>query len=69
MHDLHVWSVGSSHPALSAHVVLSGPLSLHEAQERSSALKEMLAARFGVTHATIEIECHECADEHTAHHR
>lgn len=69
VHDLHVWSVGSSHPALSAHVVLSGPLSLHEAQERSSALKEMLAARFGVTHATIEIECHECADEHTAHHR
>lgn len=69
VHDLHVWSVGSSHAALSAHVVLAGPLSLHDAQERSGALKAMLADRFGIAHATIEVECHECADEHTAGHR
>jgi cobalt-zinc-cadmium efflux system protein len=68
VHDLHVWSVGSSHAALSAHVVLAGPLSLHDAQERSRRLKSMLVERFGITHATLEVECHECVDEQSSYH-
>jgi cobalt-zinc-cadmium efflux system protein len=63
VHHLHVWSLGTSHPALSAHVVLSGPLSLHDAQEHSGALKAMLAERFDIEHATIEVECHACVDD------
>ena len=53
-----------SAPALSAHVVLTGPLSLHEAQERAGELKAMLAERFGIQHATLEVECHACIDDH-----
>lgn len=63
VHHLHVWTVGAEHAALSAHVVLSGPLSLHEAQERSVALKQVLAERFGIDHATLEVECHACVDD------
>ena len=63
VHHLHVWTVGAEHAALSAHVVLSGPLSLHEAQERSVALKQVLAERFGIAHATLEVECHACIDD------
>lgn len=63
VHHLHVWTVGAEHAALSAHVVLSGPLSLHEAQERSVALKAVLAQRFGIDHATLEVECHACVDD------
>lgn len=63
VHHLHVWTVGAEHAALSAHVVLSGPLSLHEAQERSVALKQVLAERFGIEHATLEVECHACVDD------
>ncbi len=63
VHHLHVWSLASEHAALSAHVVLAGPLSLHQAQERSSELKRMLAERFDITHATIEVECHACVDD------
>jgi cation diffusion facilitator family transporter len=68
VHHMHVWSLGSESPALSAHVVLSGPLSLHDAQERATALKMMLASRFGIEHATLEVECHACIDDpvHTA---
>jgi cobalt-zinc-cadmium efflux system protein len=63
VHHLHLWTTGSEQAALSAHVVLSGPLSLHEAQLRAGELKEMLAADFGIDHATLEVECHACADD------
>jgi cation diffusion facilitator family transporter len=63
VHHVHVWSLGSESSALSAHVVLSGPLSLHDAQERATELKAMLAGRFGIEHATLEVECHACIDD------
>ena len=65
VHHLHVWELGSDMPALSAHVVLDDVRTLHDAQTRGDGLKEMLADRFGISHATIELECHECdAIEH-----
>jgi len=63
VHHLHLWNLASDVPALSAHVVLTGEPSLHEAQERSDHLKELLAHDFGITHATLEMECHPCAPE------
>ena len=44
--------------------MLGGPLSLHDAQERATELKAMLAERFGIEHATLEVECHACVDDH-----
>lgn len=69
VHHLHVWSLGSEEPALSAHVVLGGEMRLHDAQRRAAELKAMLAERFGITHATLEVECHECADDVGRAHR
>jgi hypothetical protein len=40
--------------------VLVGAPTLHDAQERGDELKAMLATRFGIAHATLELECHEC---------
>jgi cobalt-zinc-cadmium efflux system protein len=68
VHHLHLWTAGSEQAALSAHVVLSGPLSLHDAQIRAGTLKEMLAARFGIEHATVEVECHACLDDDAHNH-
>lgn len=67
VHHLHIWTTGSEHAALSAHVVVGEAVSLHDAQEQSGALKAMLAERFGIGHATIEVECHACADEDAEH--
>jgi cobalt-zinc-cadmium efflux system protein len=64
VHHVHVWSLGSETPALSAHVVLAGEPSLHEAQARGDELKAMLAAQFGIGHATLELECHDCVAGH-----
>lgn len=60
VHHLHVWSLASDTPALSAHVVLEGEPSLHDAQETGGELRTLLADRFGITHATLELECHGC---------
>ena len=60
VHHLHLWNLASDTPALSAHVVLRGEVTLHEAQARGDQLKQMLAERFGITHATLELECHAC---------
>jgi cobalt-zinc-cadmium efflux system protein len=62
VHHVHLWSLASDEPALSAHVVLAGEVTLHDAQERGNELKAMLARRFGIEHATLELECHPCDD-------
>jgi cobalt-zinc-cadmium efflux system protein len=63
VHHLHLWSLASDVPSLSAHVVLAGEVSLHEAQERGEDLKQVLATKYGIVHATLELECHACEDE------
>jgi cobalt-zinc-cadmium efflux system protein len=68
VHHVHVWSLGTGQRALSAHIVLTGPLSLHAAQLRANDLKELLAARFGISHATLEVECHACVDDESHAH-
>jgi cobalt-zinc-cadmium efflux system protein len=60
VHHVHLWSLASDEPSLSAHVVLRGEVTLHEAQQRGDALKAMLADRFGIHHSTVELECHAC---------
>jgi cobalt-zinc-cadmium efflux system protein len=60
VHHLHLWNLASDTPALSGHVVLRGGMSLHDAQERAKQLKTMLSERFGIEHATLELECHPC---------
>jgi len=62
VHHLHVWNLASDVPALSAHLVMAGEISLHEAQRRAQVVKERLGAEFGIGHATLELECHECPE-------
>lgn len=60
VHHLHLWNLASDVPALSAHVVVKGEVSLHDAQQTSDRLKALLVDRFGIEHATLELECHVC---------
>jgi cobalt-zinc-cadmium efflux system protein len=63
VHHLHLWHLTSESTALSAHVVLEGQPTLHQAQARGDRLKGALAERFSILHATLELECHECEHE------
>jgi cobalt-zinc-cadmium efflux system protein len=67
VHHLHVWSLASEVPALSAHVVLSSDFTLHDAQVQSDRLRRSLSERFGINHATLELECHSCEAPETGH--
>lgn len=60
VHHMHLWHLTSETTALSAHVVLDDQPSLHHAQARGDQLKDGLAQRFAIAHATLELECHEC---------
>jgi cobalt-zinc-cadmium efflux system protein len=63
VHDLHVWTVTSGFPALSAHVLVSPDSDCHAARRRLAGL---LADRFGVTHTTLQVEHAEPATARVA---
>ena len=58
VHDLHVWSLGSSVHALSCHVLIRD-LPPSESESILKRLNAELAARFHIRHTTIQFE-HEC---------
>jgi cobalt-zinc-cadmium efflux system protein len=66
VHHVHVWSLASDVPALSAHVVLGESISLHDAQLHGDRLKSRLAQQMGIHHATLELECHDCEPDGSA---
>jgi len=52
-HDLHVWTVTSGFPALSAHVLVEPGADCHRIR---LDLERMLAERFGLEHTTLQVE-------------
>lgn len=54
LYDLHIWSIAPGHEALSAHVVV--PDGYRNQRELLNCLVERLRERFGIAHATIQIE-------------
>jgi cobalt-zinc-cadmium efflux system protein len=53
VHDLHVWTVTSGFPALSAHVLVGHDSDCHAARVR---LERLLSDRFHLEHTTLQVE-------------
>ena len=53
VHDLHVWTVGSGFPSLSAHVLVEPGADCHGIRQQ---LAQLLAERFGLSHSTLQVE-------------
>ena len=53
IHDLHIWTVTSGFPALSAHVLVAPDADCHAARRR---LERTLADRFGLSHTTLQVD-------------
>ena len=62
VHDLHVWSISNEVTALSCHVLMDDQRT-SEVMGTLEAIKHMLRDRFGIVHATIEVECVGCVAE------
>jgi cobalt-zinc-cadmium efflux system protein len=71
VHDLHIWTVTDGIESASAHVVIDEDADWHAVLDLARAV---LAAEYGVTHATIQVEPHDhsearaldCGTDHPA---
>ncbi|MEO7556481.1 MAG: cation diffusion facilitator family transporter [Acidimicrobiales bacterium] len=62
VHDVHAWSLSSDVRALSAHLVMVGHPTLEAAQAVAGEVRLVIAERFAIAHATLELECETCFD-------
>jgi cobalt-zinc-cadmium efflux system protein len=53
VHDLHIWTITSGFPALSAHVLVRGGDDCHA---RRRELEQLLEREFGLRHTTLQVE-------------
>ena len=53
VHDLHVWTITSGFPALSAHVLVGRGEDCHQ---RRRELEVLLRDEFGIAHTTLQVE-------------
>ncbi len=63
VHDIHVWSLSSEVRAMSAHLVLTGHPTLEQAQVVGDRVRATIGPRYGIAHATLELECEACVQE------
>ena len=76
VHDLHIWSLSSYEAALSCHVCLR-ETDLSQGPQIVRQINAVLSERFGIRHATIQIEADDCErtdllcklDSHTGSHK
>lgn len=63
VHHVHTWSVGPHETLLTMHALVNG------SADQALVLKDtkaLLAQRYGITHATIQIEVEDCIDKDCA---
>ncbi|MEI9981575.1 MAG: cation diffusion facilitator family transporter [Edaphobacter sp.] len=63
VHDLHVWSLGSSSHALASHVTIA-EMPMSECSEILTGINCALRDRFHITHTTIQFEITGCETTH-----
>lgn len=64
VHHIHAWSITQERPMITLHARLRDGAN---ADAAIGAIKARLKERFGITHATVEVEFADCADRSHAH--
>jgi Co/Zn/Cd efflux system component len=55
VHDVHLWSLGGGHKALSLHARIPD-MHLDECERLLSSIKQVAAKEFAIDHATVQLE-------------
>lgn len=65
VHDLHIWPMSTTEPVLTAHLVMPGG---HPGDAFLEEARAMLHERFGIGHATLQVEVGACGvgDDHAS---
>jgi cobalt-zinc-cadmium efflux system protein len=53
VHDLHIWTITSGFPALSAHVLVG---QFEDCHARRRDLEALLASEYGISHTTLQVD-------------
>lgn len=61
VHDLHIWPMSTTEPVLTAHLVMPGG---HPGDTFLQEARAMLHDRFGIGHATLQVETGACEVGH-----
>jgi len=62
VHDIHVWSLTQSLRTMSAHI-LTDDLHISVGADIQHQINEILSHRYNIAHATLQLECVECAPD------
>ena len=62
IHDIHVWSLTQSLRTMSAHI-LTDDLHISAGAGIQHEINELLTHRYNIAHATLQLECVECAPD------
>jgi len=60
VHDLHIWSIAPGFSALSCHLWVDD-LPVSQGSRITAEVKEMVEKKFGIRHATLQLECPSCS--------
>jgi cobalt-zinc-cadmium efflux system protein len=60
VHHVHVWSLTTDRPLLTAHVQVSGNAAYDKVMQQ---IKTVLSEQYGISHSTVQIEYERCADK------
>ena len=55
VHDVHIWSLGGGHNALSCHARIPD-MHMDECEKIIQAIRQKVAKEFGIEHATVQLE-------------
>lgn len=67
VHHVHLRPIGGGRVSVTAHVVVDGARSVHDAQTTVEHLSALLEERHLIGHSTLQLECHDCIDDIHAH--
>jgi cobalt-zinc-cadmium efflux system protein len=61
VHDVHLWSIDGQSRALSAHLLVDDQ-KISQCDAIVGQVQSLLRDRFGIDHATLQVECASCAN-------
>ena len=66
IHHVHAWSISQERPMVTLHADIEPGI---DAMQAVREIKQRLAERFEIAHATVEVECGDCVDNAPNPHR
>jgi len=68
VHDVHLWAITSGMYAISCHLLIEDQM-VSNCTQIVEEVNQTLSQKFGISHATVQLECEECENSPVCHIR